>query len=223
MLLHHADQGVVEPEVRRPDSAVRREEHRPADGRHEHQRRRARGHHDHRGAAEHAVRGFVHSGRSRVRRDGRGALPRRPVPRPRVGRGHPAPARARAGGRSVRDGQQRRGVRRVAGRGARRHDGRRRRAPAGAAVAAHAGGQPDARPVRGRPDARPDQLPGAAQDRGAGSLPRAVQSRSQPRRGHREAVARQRVQAAVAHGHDPADGRGQPAARDRVRVQPRGL
>ena len=34
--------------------------------------------------------------------------------------------------------QQRRGVRRVAGRGPRRHDRRRRRAPAGAAVAAHA-------------------------------------------------------------------------------------
>ena len=56
-----------------------------------------------------------------------------------VGGGHHPPARGRQAGLAVGDGQQRRGVRRLAGRGARRRRGGRLRAPAGAAVAAHDG------------------------------------------------------------------------------------
>ena len=51
---------------------------------------------------------------------------------------------------AVGDGQQRRGVRRLAGDRARRHRGRRRGAPAGAAVAARHGRRPALRPVRRR-------------------------------------------------------------------------
>ena len=61
------------------------------------------------------------------------------VPRRGLGRGHHPPAGVRAGGGPVGDGQQRRGVRRMARPGSRRHRGHRRRAPAGPAVAAHAG------------------------------------------------------------------------------------
>ena len=68
--------------------------------------------------------GSPHAARPRLRRDGRGALPRRPVPRRGLGGGHHPPARGRAGGLAVGDGQQRRGVRRLAGRGARRPRGR---------------------------------------------------------------------------------------------------
>ncbi len=50
----------------------------------------------------------------------------------------------------VGDGEQRRGVRRLAGHRPRRHAGDRRRAPAGAALAAHAGRHPDIRPLPGR-------------------------------------------------------------------------
>ncbi len=58
--------------------------------------------------------------RARLRRDGRGALPRRPLPRRGVGGGDHPPARARGGGRALGHREQRRGVRRVALRGARR-------------------------------------------------------------------------------------------------------
>ena len=50
-------------------------------------------------------------------------------------------------GLAVGDGLQRRGVRRLAGHRARRDRGGGQRAPAGAAVAAHAGRQADVRPV----------------------------------------------------------------------------
>ena len=86
--------------------------------------------------------------RARLRRDGRGALPLRPVPRRRVGRGDHPPARVGPPGLAVGDGQQRRGVRRLAGDRARRHGGHRRGAPAGAAVAARDGRQPAVRPLR---------------------------------------------------------------------------
>ena len=65
--------------------------------------------------------GSQHARRPRLRRDGRGALPRRPVPRRGLGGGHHPPARVGAAGLAVGDGVQRRGVRRLAGDRARRH------------------------------------------------------------------------------------------------------
>ena len=102
------------------------------------QRRRADRGHDHRGPAQHALRRQRRARRARLRRHGRGALPRRPVPRRGVGGGDHPPARVGAAGVAVGDGQQRRGVRRVAGLGARRDAGDRARGAPGAAVAAHA-------------------------------------------------------------------------------------
>ena len=197
---------------------------RPAHRRHLDQRRRARRGDDHRGAAQHAVRGLVHAGRPRLRGDGRGPLPGRPVPRRRVGGGHPAPARARAAGRPVGDGQQRRGVRRLAGRGPRRHHGRGGRAPAGAAVAAHAGRRPAVRPVRRRGAPAPGQQGEARRDQPEPAAP------------HRGARPRAHVPCAAAGVAAPAvagPGSGRrpgstswsgwtprPAAGHRVRVQP---
>lgn len=164
VLLHHADQGAFQPEVQRPGPPVRRRQGGPADRRQQRQRRGADRGHDHRGAAQHAVRGVAHAGRARVRRDGRSALPGRPVPRGRLGRGDHPPARVGPRGRPVRDGEQRRGVRRVARRGTRRHHRDRRRAPAGPAVAAHAGRQAAVRPVRLRGRRHPAGQPGADAD-----------------------------------------------------------
>ena len=88
---------------------------RPADRRQRRQRRRARGRDDHRGAAQHALRRLPGDRRARLRGHGRGALPRRPVPRRGLGGGdHPPPAVGHPG-LAVGDGQQRRGVRRLAG------------------------------------------------------------------------------------------------------------
>ena len=56
MLLHHAHQGAVQPEVRRPGRPLRRRQGRPADRRQQRQRRGAGGRDDHRGAAQHALR-----------------------------------------------------------------------------------------------------------------------------------------------------------------------
>ena len=56
VLLHHADQGAVQPEVQRPGRPVRRRAGRPAHRRQRDQRRRAGGGDDHRGAAQHALR-----------------------------------------------------------------------------------------------------------------------------------------------------------------------
>ena len=148
VLLHHADQGAEQPEVRRPRRPPRRRRRRPAHRRHQRQRRRPGGGDDHRGAAQHDLRAVRAARAARLRGDGRGALPGRPVPRRGVGGGDPPAARARRAGQPVGDGEQRRGVRRLAGHRPRRHHGRRRRAPAGAAVAAHDGRQPAARPVR---------------------------------------------------------------------------
>ena len=72
------------------------------------------------------LRNMLYAGSStlagaRVRRHGRGALPRRPVPRTGVGRGDHPPHRRRAARVAVGDGVQRRGVRRLAGHGPRRH------------------------------------------------------------------------------------------------------
>ena len=55
-LLHDADQGAVEPEVRRPRPPPRRRPGRPAHRRQRHQRRRPGGGDDHRGAAQHDLR-----------------------------------------------------------------------------------------------------------------------------------------------------------------------
>ena len=154
VLLHDADQGAVQPEVPRPGRPVRRRPGRPADRRQRDQRRRAGRRDDDRGAAQHALRRFVHAGRPRLRRHGRGALPRRPVPRRGLGGGHHPPAGERHAGVAVGDRVQRRGVRRLADDRPRRDDRRRQRAPAGAAVAAHAGRQAAVRPVPRR-EARP--------------------------------------------------------------------
>ena len=99
----------------------------------------AGGRDDDRGAAQHALRRVADARRARLRRDGRGALPGRPVPRRGVGGGHHPPARATSAGVAVGDGVQRRGVRRLAGRRCAGDRGGGGRAPAGAAVAAHAG------------------------------------------------------------------------------------
>ena len=56
VLLHHADQGAVEPEVRRPGPPLRRRQGRAADRRQHGQRRGAGRRDDHRGAAQHALR-----------------------------------------------------------------------------------------------------------------------------------------------------------------------
>ena len=138
------DQGAVQPEVQRPGAPVRRRHRGPADRRQQRQRQRADRGHDHRGAAQHALRRLAGAARPRLRRARRGALPGGPRPRRRLGRGHHPPARVGAGGGAVGDGEQRRGVRRLAVPGARRHRRDRRRAPAGAAVAAHAGRPPAA-------------------------------------------------------------------------------
>ena len=128
---------------------LRRRQGRPAHRRQQRQLRRPGGRDDHRGAAEHAVRGLADAARPRLRGHGRGALPLRPLPRRRLGRGdHPSP-RVGDPGVAVGDRVQRRGVRRLAGHRPRRHRGDRLRAPARAAVAARARRAPDVRPVRG--------------------------------------------------------------------------
>ncbi|CAA9412336.1 MAG: FIG005666: putative helicase, partial [uncultured Pseudonocardia sp.] len=220
VLLHDADQGVEQPEVRRPRRPARRRRGRAAHRGHRRQRRRAGGGDDHRGAAQHDLRGVAAPGAPRLRGHGRGALPRRPLPRCGVGGGDPPAARARRPGQPVGHGEQRRGVRRLAGHRARRHHRRRRRAPARAAVAAHDGRQPAAGPLRRRglrrraADRRrpraPHPRPGAA-ERGVGPRPRA-----RPARRARPVP----VPAALAHhGARPARPR-RAAAGDHVRVQP---
>ena len=171
VLLHHADQGAVQPEVHRSGPTVRPRHGGPAHRGQQHQRRGAGGGYDHRGAAEHAVHRIVDAGGPGLRRPRRGALPGRLLPRRGLGRSDHPPARVGAGGGAVRDGEQRRGVRRVAGPGTRRDHGHRGRAPAGAAVAARAGREPAVRPVhRRRP--HPGQ-PRAAPGGSAGHLDRA--------------------------------------------------
>ena len=152
VLLHDADQGAVEPEVQRPRRAPRAATGRPAHRRQLGQRRRPDRRDDDRGAAQHALRRQHLARRPRLRRDGRGALSRRPVPRRRVGGSDHPPARVGSAGQPVRHREQRRGVRRVAGVGARRDQGDRPRGAAGAAVAAHARRPPDVRPLRPRRD-----------------------------------------------------------------------
>ena len=165
VLLHHADQGAVQPEVQRPGKALRHRHGRPAHRRQRHQRRRPRRRDDHRGPAEHALRGLARPQGPRLRGTRRGALPRRPVTGRRLGRGdHPPPGK-RPRRRPVRDGEQRGRVRRLARPGTRRHRGHRRRAPPGAAVAAHARRPEAVRPVhrrqppRGQPGTGPAGAP----------------------------------------------------------------
>ena len=158
VLLHHADQGAVQPEVRRPGPPARRGPGRAADRRLLDQLRGAGGGDDHRGAAQHDLRRLVDPGQPRLRGDGRGALPGRPVPRRGLGGGDHRAGRVDPGGRPVGDGEQRRGVRRVAGGGARRDGRGGLRAAAGAAVPARAGRDPALRPVRRR---RADRAGGA--------------------------------------------------------------
>ena len=171
--------------------------------------------------------GSPSAARPRLRRARRGALPGGPRPRRGVGRGHHPPARVGAGGGAVGDGEQRRGVRRLAVSGARRHRRDRRRAPAGAAVAAHAGRPPALRPVHRRRPPRGE--PGADQTGAAGDLPGVlagvrVRLRAGPRRrARRPGLPVPAAGAAVpARHHRPAGRRGA-AARDHVHLQPRGL
>ncbi len=148
VLLHDADQGAVQPEVPRPRRPLRRRPGRAADRRQRRQRRGAGGRDDHRGAPQHALRRLPDPARPRLRGHGRGALPRRPLPRRRVGGGHHPPPRVGDRGQPVRDGLQRRGVRRVAGDRPRRDHHDRRGAPAGPALPARDGRPAAARPVR---------------------------------------------------------------------------
>ncbi len=177
-VLHDPDQGAVEPEVQRPRQAVRRRQGRPAHRRQQHQRRGAGGRDDHRGAPQHAVRRFPHPRGTRLRGDGRGALPRRPDARRRLGGGHHPPPRVGGAGLALGHGEQRRGVRRVARHRARRDHHDRRGAPAGAALPARRGGPADVRPVRRRDRHRPRRARGRPP--GAPGEPRAGPRR--PRR-----------------------------------------
>ena len=81
VLLHHAHQGAVQPEVPRPGRPLRPGTGRAADRRHLRQLRGADRGDDHRGAAQHDLRGLPDARQPRLRGDGRGALPGRPVPR----------------------------------------------------------------------------------------------------------------------------------------------
>ncbi len=223
MLLHHADQGAVQPEVRRPGTPLRQPHGGPAHRGQQHQRRRPGGGHDHRGAPQHAVHRLAGPGRARLCRPGRGALPGRPVPRRGLGRSDHPPARVGAGGGAVRDGEQRRGVRRVAGPGPRRHDGDRGRAAAGPAVAARAGREPAVRPVhrhgaRGRPGHRgaPAGQPRAAPGRPAGHLDRA-QGPAPPRPGQPPSAP---VPGRLPARRDRAARLRRPAAGHHVHLQP---
>ncbi len=165
------DQGAVEPEVRRPGASLRPGEGRPADRRQHHQWRGTGRGHDDRGVAQHALRVVADADRPGLRRDGRGALPRRPDPRRGVGRGDHPPPRIGAPRIAVRHGQQRRGVRRLAGHGPRRDDGDRRGAPTRSAVAAHDGRPAHVRHVhRRRPRAEGQSRTGSGdRQRGAPS------------------------------------------------------
>ena len=127
---------------------LRRRQRRPADRRQHRQRRGADRGDDHRGAPQHAVRRLPHPAGPGLRGDGRGPLPRRPGPRRGVGGGDHPPAGVGDAGVAVGDGLQRRGVRRVAGHGARRDDDDRGGAAPGAALPARDGRPAAARPVR---------------------------------------------------------------------------
>ena len=238
-LLHDPDQGPVQPEVRRPGPGTRRGEgravHRGLLG----QRRGAGRRHDDRGAAEHAVCRVAQPRRARLRRHGRGPLPRRPVPRSGVGGGHHPPARGRRRRVALGDGLQRRGVRRLARRGPWRRRRRRLRAPAGAALAAHDGRPHALRPVRdscgrrcavrgrrsGRRQPRPalaDPHRRAAHGIRLGGVPLGF-----PRRPGQLGWAAGNARAAGCPGDpgrgDRGAGPGGAAAGDHVRLQPPGL
>ena len=98
-----------------------------------------------------------HPGRPRLRGDGRGPLPRGPLPWCRLGGSHHPPAQRSAGGFAERHRLQRRGVRRLAGHRPGPHRRHRLRAPAGAAVAARHGGPGDRGPFRRRNHLRRDR------------------------------------------------------------------
>ncbi|CAM5266326.1 hypothetical protein SFIMM107S_04760 [Streptomyces griseus] len=232
MLLHHADQGALQPEVRRSRQAVRRGQGRSADRRQQRQLRGAGGRDDHRGPAEHAVRGLPVALRARLCGHGRGALPLRPFPGRGVGGSDHPPAGVGDAGLPVGDRLQRGGVRRLAGHRARRHRGDRLRAPPGAALAARDGRPQDVRPLRGgdrprRPGRRtPRGQPGPGPPRPAGEPEHLQPARPPP--GQDGARGRPRARAAPAQpdldagpprGHRPAGQRG-PAARHHLHLQP---
>ena len=223
-VLHDADQGAVEPEVPRPGQALRRRQRRPADRRQRRQRRGTGGRDDHRGAAQHAVRRLADAVGPGLRRDGRGALPRRPDARRGLGGGHHPPAGVGDAGVALGDGLQRRGVRRVAGHRAWRDHHDPGGEAAGAALPARHGGASAARPVRvlrrrrerglrqgGRPGQRgadPDR-PRRLGQHPADARP-ALAAQGQARVVEEPARGRQRPS-----GLDPQPGRGGRAARPR--------
>ncbi len=115
----------------------------------------------------------------RLRGDGRGALPRRPDARRRLGGGDHPPARVGGAGLAVGHREQRRGVRRVARHRARRDHHDRRGAATGAALPARDRRPADVRPVRRR-GRRPlrDRGPRAQGQPGAASGWRATTGRA---------------------------------------------
>ncbi|CAB4718097.1 unannotated protein [freshwater metagenome] len=147
-LLHDPHQGPVEPEVPRSRAALRPRPGGTAHRRQRRQRRGTRGRDDHRGPAQHALRRVPDAAGTGLRRDGRGALPRRPVPRRGLGGGDHPPAGLGVGGLALRDGLQRGGVRRVARDRPGRHHHDRGGEAAGAALPARDRRAPVARPLR---------------------------------------------------------------------------
>ncbi|CAK7282233.1 hypothetical protein SGPA1_20199 [Streptomyces misionensis JCM 4497] len=225
MLLHHAHQGAVEPEVRRSEPPLRRRQGGPAHRRQQRQLRRPGGRDDHRGAPEHAVRGLADAPGPRVRGHGRGALPLRPLPRRRLGGGDHPSARLGDPGVPVGDRVQRGGVRRLAGHRPGRHRGDRLRAPARAAVPARARRTPDIRPVRGGRGPQEGRQPRSGAPRPDGGDPALVPGPA-PGPGHAGGRPGARAPAALAgvdagppRGHRAAGRRG-PAARDHLHLQP---
>ena len=137
--------------------------------------------------------------RPRLRRDGRGALPRRPVPRRGLGRGDHPPAGRRCTlvslSATVSNAEEFADWL-VTVRG--ETDGGGQRAPAGAAVAAHAGRQADVRPVprrRTRPR-KHDGAPGAAALHPRGDAPAGPDAGTAAVRGRRAGAAGRRWPAA---------------------------
>ena len=114
------DQGAVQPEVPRPHPGLRRRPRRAADRRPQRRRRGAGGGDDHRGPAQHALRALADAARDCTPWCSTRCTTWATASAGRSGRRSSSrlPAR-RAAGVPLGDGLQRRGVRRLAGRGAR--------------------------------------------------------------------------------------------------------
>ena len=179
-----------------------------------------------------------------LRRHGRGALPGRPVPRGGVGGGHHPPARARAGRVALGDGEQRRGVRRLARarcaattRSSCPSTGRCRSsstcwwAPRCSTCSPATGSTPTCSPAirtseqRGRWDDEPRREGVGRGGSGRGGPPARTPARPRPRPRRWRRGARVRARRAPRWGRDPrrGDRRARPrraAARDHLHLQP---